>query len=188
MKKVRTLIIAFVCVSLLSACGTKNKPVQNNENSNVENNVLEQKVVLTQKLPQEISNWHEVTRYTGDTDGDGSDENVVLLTSAEYDEDGEFFWNDGQNWALFVEDRGENYLLLNEYLNAGSVYFEVLDFYMEKGAQPQINVIVSTTSGFSLTSYAFLKEKNGYVVIPQYDSGTTTVAGTNRRFSSIPEY
>lgn len=188
MKKFRALIIALVLISLFSACGTENPPAQNGENLNVENNQAEKKVIVDEKLPQEISKWHEVTRYTGDTDGDGSDENVVLLTSAEYDEDGEFFWNDGQNWALFVEDRDENYLLLNEYVNAGSVYFEVLDLYMEKGAQPQINVIVSTTSGFSLTSYAFSKDENGYVVIPQYDSGATTIAGTNRRFSSIPEY
>lgn len=188
MKKIRALIIALVFVFLLAACGTKNQPAQNSENSNVENNIPKQEVILAEKLPQEISKWHEVTRYTGDTDGDGSDENIVLLTSAEYDEDGEFFWNDGQNWALLVEDRNENYLLLNEYLSAGSVYFEVLDLYMEKGTQPQINVIVSTTSSFSITSYAFSKDENGYVVIPQYDSGAATVAGTNRRFSSIPEY
>ncbi len=188
MKKVRALIIALICVSLLSACGIKNQPSQSGEDLNVENNAPKHEVIVAEKLPYEISKWHEVTRYTGDTDGDGSDENVVLLTSAEYDEDGEFFWNDGQDWALFVEDSSENYLLLNEYLNAGSVYFEVLDLYMEKGTQPQINVIVSTTSGFSLTSYAFSMEEKGYVVIPQYDSGATTVAGTNRRFSSIPEY
>ncbi|MBO4940669.1 MAG: hypothetical protein J6D15_00425 [Clostridia bacterium] len=188
MKKVRALIIALICVSLLAACGTRNQPAQSSESSNIEGDVSKQEVIWAEKLPYEISKWHEVTRYTGDTDGDGSDENVVLLTSAEYDEDGEFFWNDGQNWALFVEDRGENYLLLNEYLNAGSVYFEVLDLYMEEGTKPQINVIVSTTSGFSLTSYAFSKDEDGYVVVPQYDSGAATVAGTNRRFSSIPEY
>ncbi len=188
MKKVKSLLIALAFVILFSACGMKNPPAQNGENSNIENDTPKQKVIMTEKLPQELSKWHEVTRYTGDTDGDGSDENVVLLTSAEYDEDGEFFWNDGQNWALFVEDHGENYLLLNEYLNAGSVYFEVLDLYMENGTQPQINVIVSTTSDFSLTSYAFSKEENGYIVVPQYNSGYATVAGTNRRFSSIPEY
>ncbi|MBQ9757873.1 MAG: hypothetical protein IJW15_05635 [Clostridia bacterium] len=188
MKKFKALIAVFVSVMLLSACGTNNKNVQNGEISSTETPDKQQEVILADTLPEELSLWHEVTRYTGDTDGDGSDENVVLLTSAEYDEDGEFFWNDGQNWALYVEDRGETYLLLNEYLNAGSVYFEVLDFYMEDGAQPGINVIVSTSSGFSLTSYTFSEDESGYAKLSAYDSSEATVAGTNRRFSSIPEY
>jgi len=188
MKKFKVFLMLTALMVLISGCGGKETqtPNQNNENNN--SAVSETVVITPQELPENVLNWHEVSRYTGDTDGDGIDENVVLATSAEYDEDGEFFWNDGQSWALYVDDRDEDYLLFNEYLNAGSVYFEVVDYYMEDGAEPKINVMTSASAGFALKSYGFSEKDGGYAETVIYDTVNVTKGGINRRFSTIPEY
>ena len=110
------------------------------------------------------------------------------MTSAEYDDDGEFFWNDGQDWALYVDDRDTKYLLLKSYINAGSPYFEVSDYYLKDGAKPEISLIVSSGAGFSMKNYCFSEDENGYVESVIFDTKDVTEGGINRRYSSIPEY
>ncbi len=148
----------------------------------------EKVVIKPSVISDDVLEWHEVCQYTGDVDGDGIDENVVLRTSAEYDEDGEFLWNDGQDWALYVDDRDEDYVLLKTFLNAGSPYFEVSDYYMEDGAEPRINVITSTGAGFSVKSYLFSQEAEGFVEETIYNTQNITAGGINTRFSSFPSY
>lgn len=149
--------------------------------------VSETVLIKSTALPDEVADWTEVSRYTGDVDGDGTDEVVVLATSAEYDKDGTVMWDDGQDWALYVDDRDEKYVLLNQYVQLGNVYFEVSDYYTADGAEPRINVIVSTGASFSMKSYSFSKKDMAYIESVAYDTSNETEAGINRRFSSIPE-
>ncbi len=110
------------------------------------------------------------------------------MTSAESDKDGEFFWNDGQNWAVFVDDREDKYLLMNDYLNAGTPYFEISDYYLKDGAKPEISLIISSGAGFSIKNYCFSESDGGYVESVIYDTKDVTEGGINRRFTSIPGY
>lgn len=185
------LFLALMLAMIITAGCNSDKTVKN-ENTSVGNDednqvVSEAVLVKSTPLPDEVAEWTEVSRYTGDVDGDGTDEDVVLATSAEPDEDGTVMWNDGQDWALYVDDRDETYVLLNQYVQLGNVYFEVSDYYTADGAEPRINVIVSTGASFSMKSYSFSKKDMAYIENMVYDTSNETEAGINRRFSSIPE-
>ena len=191
MKRNKFFLIFVLAAVLLTGCGKK---AQNDSgltpetNENVQNNNEDKpEIVKGAALPDDIAQWSEVSRYTGDVDGDGTDENVVLATSAERGENGLIMWNDGQNWALYVDDRENSYVLLREYIQLGNVYFEVADYYTEQGAEPHINIISSTGSGFCVKSCKFSEADSAYEVTTAYDTSRITKAGINKRFSSIPE-
>lgn len=186
MKKLKVILMMVAIVMVVSACsGNVKKPQDPVDGPTSQEEAV---VIRSSEIPDEVLGWNEVSRYTGDVDGDGIDENVVLVTSAECDDDGEFFWNDGQNWAFFVDDRDDKYLLMNGYLNAGAPYFEISDYYLKDGAKPEISLIVSTGAGFSMKNYCFSETEKGYVENVIFDTKDVTEGGINRRYSSIPEY
>ncbi|MBQ2932362.1 MAG: hypothetical protein IJE62_05940 [Clostridia bacterium] len=187
MKKIKLSFLVLSMVLIFSACG-KNDAVTDrgtlSEEDKTSTGVAE---IKAQSLPDDIAVLHEITSYTGDTDADGTDERVVLVTSAERDEKGEFLWNDGQQWALYVQDGAEDaYVLFNRFVQAGSVYFDVADYYLKDGAVPKILVTVSTGAGLSLKNYIFESEKAAYTEEVVFDTQSVTEGGINRRFSSIP--
>ncbi len=178
MKYVKLLIVLVVSVAIMSGC---------NVNKVNQENVTEKNVVGISEIPANSASWTEISRYTGDVDADGIDENVILTTSAERDENGEVLWNDGQNWLLYVDDREGSYVLLNNFVQLGNVYFEVFDYYTDNGTKPCINVITSTSAGFSLKNFSFSKDKGGFEETVLYDANNAAKAGINRRFTSIPD-
>ncbi len=190
MKKLKCLTILIAALVLVSGCGKENIEQNNPNENNVENQQeqINRVEIKASGLSAEINNMTEVTSYVGDTDGDGVDERVVLATSAERSGKGEFLWNDGQNWALYVDDKEDGtFVLFDGFVQAGNVNFEVSDYYMKDGAVPKISVILSTGAGFSLKNYIFLKETKAYAEEVVYDTKEVTEGGINRRFTSIPE-
>ncbi len=176
MKKFKLIFTVILIVAIFSGCSL-----------GMSSNNADVTEIKASELPEKSAEWTEISRYTGDVDADGADENVILKTSAEKDETGEIFWGDSQEWILYVEDRTETFILLDEFIQIGSVYFEVLDYYMEDGGEPRINVMMSTGTGFKVESYLFNSKENLYECDVLYDTNAETKAGTNRRFSSIPE-
>ena len=158
------------------------------DNTKTEPSLINGAEIKAESLSEKISNMTEVTSYVGDMDADGTDERIVLSTSAGRDAKGDFLWNDGQSWALYVVD-GPNdaYLLFDEYVQAGNVYFDVADYYLKDGPKPKITLTVSTSAGLSIKNFAFEKEKSAYVEEVLFDTKDVTEAGINKRFSSIPE-
>lgn len=192
MKFGKILLILVFGIICLSGCNPEDvNPDNNNINSEINSEVASEnnipKTIAASELPKTVAEWSEINRYTGDVDGDGTDEDVILMTSAERNSENEIIWNDGQEWVLYVKDKELTYVLLDKYIQTGTVYFEVLDYYTESGAEPRINVMVSTGSGFNMNSYVFDSEKNVYLEESIYDTSKVTEGGTNRRFSSVPE-
>ena len=192
MKFCKILLILVSGIICLAGCNPEDVETDyNNLNSEInsatgsESNTS--KTIVASELPKTSANWSEINRYTGDVDGDGADEDVILMTSAERNAEDEIIWNDGQEWILYIKDNDLTYVLLDKYIQTGNVYFEVLDYYMNSGAEPRINVMVSTGSGFSMNSYTFDSDKNVYLEENVYDTSKVTEGGTNRRFSSVPE-
>jgi len=185
-KKFKLLLVLTLVVLAVSAC---NKNTDVTEKPVTEPTIEDKaEVIKSTEISADVLSWNEVASYTGDLDGDGTDEKIMLVTSADRDRDGDFLWNDGQNWALYIDDREEDYLLFNQYLSAGYPYFEISDYYMKDGAEPKINITVSTGSGFSVLNYGFSKTDGGYVKTVVYDTAKITEGGINRRYSSFPEY
>lgn len=191
MKKMREICVASLAMLLVfvaSGCGENNALPEGSSGENNDSPNPQELVIKQQKLPEKLAGYTEVSSYVGDVDGDGSDEKLVLSTSAERDTNGEFLWNDGQNWALYVTDKENgDYIFLDRFVQAGNVYFEVSDYYMEEGAQPRISVIVSTGAGFSVKTYSYSNDKQGYEETNIYTTDEVTVGGINRRFTSIPD-
>ncbi len=189
MKRFKIALVILPLVLTISGCGNNKTP--SNENSAGEGGnkpPAQQTEIKSQSLPDEIFAMNEVTSYVGDTDADGTDEKVVLATSAQRSAKGEFMWDDGQKWALYVEEGGgEAYVLVDEYVQTGNVYFDVSDYYLKDGAKPKIMVTVSTGAGYSLKNYTFEREKSVYTEEVVFDTNDVTEGGINRRFSSIPE-
>ncbi len=185
-KGLKAVLFAAFCVILISGCAKNEDPSKNlpdvGEDVNTQNVVIK-----AEKLSEKIKNLTTVASYKGDLDGDDLDETITLSTSAERKNNGEFIWNDGQNWALFVNDGEEIFVLLDDFIQAGNVYFEVSDYYMEDGKEPKISVIVSMGAGFSVKNYTFSGEESGYVEETIFDTKTLTKAGINRLYSSFPE-
>ncbi len=191
MRKLRLTIAILMLSLLLSGCVKKphnmsetasgNLPQVSNQNSN------QKHIIKAQDKALGMERFSEVTSYIGDLDADGADEEIALYTSAERMNNGKFIWNDGQEWLLLIKDKIDGYyVLLDEFVQAGNVYFEVSDYYMKDGAVPKISVTTSTGAGFSLKNYTFSKNFKGYESETIFDTKNVTEAGINRRFSSFP--
>lgn len=201
MKFSRIILTLFCAMILTAGCsapsGGKPADAADNGSSNMTANAPsdaknseekeEVKLIKASELPDISSGWTEVNRYTGDVNGDGTDENVVLMAEAERDASNNIMWNDGQKWLLYVEDRYMTYVLFNEYVQLGNVYFEVADYYTADGAEPNINVIKSTGSELDIRNYTFDSKNNAFAEKTVYDTKNVTKDGINRRYSSVPE-
>ena len=138
MKITRILVLITVLAIVLSGCAGVNN--ESGETGETAKKIVVRKNDLTGKM----MNYTEVANYVGDVDGDGNDETVILSTSAEKS-GSEFIWNDGQDWALYVKDtEDKGYILYHGFVQAGSVNFDVSDYYLEDSTVPKITVTVST--------------------------------------------
>lgn len=173
---------------VLSGCQPTVAPEINNPITSEQQENISVRKIEPSSLPADILDWTEVSRYTGDVDGDGANENVVLVTEAKKDKNGELLWNDGQNWALYVDGSEKDYVLFKNYVNIGNVYFEVSDYYMKDGVVPRINLILSTGASFSLKGYSFSSKSMAYEEYTLYNSGNEAIGAISRKHSSIPQY
>jgi hypothetical protein len=123
----------------------------------------------------------KLTEFAYDLNLDNSEEKIQLYTAAGRDEKGEMLWDDGQKWLLVVLDGEKAYPVLSEYVQLGSVYFSISN--NGKGEAASLNVITSTGAGFSIKSYTFNKDRDGFLGGTVYSS-----KDNNFIYSSIPSY
>ncbi len=190
MKNIKLILFCIILTLVFSGCGQNpsNNPPENETTQNENGAISETKIINSEKISDDIAGFTEITSYVGDCDGDGNDETIVLSTAAERDEKGNFLWNDGQNWALYVTDNfNDAYMLYDGYVQAGNVYFDVADYYMSDVAKPVITVTVSTGAGLNIKNYTFSNDNNGYKETVIYDTQSIAEGGINKRFSSVPE-
>jgi hypothetical protein len=143
----------------------------------VENRLIE--AIPTESIDSSIMT--KLDEFSYDLDLDNSEEKIDLYTAARRNEKGEMSWDDGQNWLLVVWDGDKAYPLLSEYVQLGSVYFTVSNNGV--GEVSNINVIVHTGAGFSLKTYAFNKDRGGFIGESVYNSKDTNFIHT-----SMPGY
>ncbi|MBE7032051.1 MAG: hypothetical protein E7401_03705 [Ruminococcaceae bacterium] len=187
MKSLKVIVLVLTLTFVLTGCNGKPAEVPTQPENPTPEAETKPTVISAQTLPVSVAGYAEITSYVGDVDADGTDERVVISTGAERTKNGEFLWNDGQDWAVFVEDTNGVYILLDKFVQAGSVYFDVSDYYMNDGAQPKILITETTGAGLVLKTYTYSETENGYVEETIYDTGAVTEAGINRRFTSFPE-
>ena len=102
---------------------------------------------------------------------------LYLYTSAEYI-DGEFLWDDSQNWTVEVKDAEGYYPLFSERVASGKVYIEALE---QEDGNTVIMVYSISSNGTLINKYTF--NKSGFLEKTVYDSGAV-----NTIMSTIPDY
>lgn len=131
--------------------------------------------------------WSKVGSYGYDIDSDGTEENISLCTSAKKNKNGEFMWDDSQQWVLEVTDGIETFTLFDEYLPLGNIYFEVADYYDEEGNEiPCIMLVESSSTNFTVIRYTFNSEENTFAENIVFNSDNESSGGINQRYSSFP--
>ena len=73
-------------------------------------------------------------QYIIDFNDDGYEEIISMYVTAGRDSNGEIMWDDGQRWLLIVHGDNKDYLLYDDYVQLGSIQFNVFteddDFYI----------------------------------------------------------
>ncbi len=200
MKKIIKFTACMACILLFAVSCTPN---QNTENSDSETqNLLAASPALSEtesktsevlaKIKeiaaselQAISNeFTEVGSYSYDMDNDGADEKIILTINASKNSKGDFELNDGQNWQLYIKKGESCYMLIDEYVQLGSISFDVMDYYIDGKAVPTITALTKTGSMLKLTAYTYNSEKNCYVERELYNTANETDGGINKIYSS----
>ncbi len=102
------------------------------------------------------------------THSGGAEENILLLTDAAY-ENGEFLWDDSQNWALVVQNDEGVYPLFENHMH-GKAELSVSEVYnTDSDTVPVIRLTVSSSASYEIREYRY---ENGafYEQIP-YSAG-----------------
>jgi hypothetical protein len=184
MKKLRTYVIGTLAFFMLAACqqgeqnATEPQETEVTENGSengeteVEGNDSEgaetesdtpsetenTKVFLTaKKIESYPVSLYDRTEF--DLDDDGEDEIIELHVNAEQAEDGEYDWDDGQNWLLVVKDGDQTYPLFDGWVQIGKLSFSLL----KSGEKPMLILLKTGTAEFALQRFTYNKEENGYI-------------------------
>lgn len=92
-----------------------------------------------------------VSDYTGDLDGDGTEDIITLYTSAQK-EAGEILWDDMQKWCLIAQVNGDAYELYCGNVSIGEISYNV---YENTDGKLVISVTEESTATYTLTQYEF---------------------------------
>lgn len=124
-----------------------------------DDSVEDSETIIVPREKVDIANLTLLDEYTFDFDKDGNDENIAMYTAAQRDTTGEIAWDDGQNWLFVVQDTDKDYVLLDEYIQLGSLDFFVFmiddDFY--------IATISARTASLELASYKYDRESDSFI-------------------------
>lgn len=150
----KKIIFALAALTLFSGCAKEELP-QDTATPVTSLNVSEEykKIEKTDNISHDCLNKYQDCYYDFDTDG--VEEAVTLYTSAEKDENGEFMWDDSQDWLLTVEGNNGNYILCDSHTH-GKLDLFVSENYGSNGEiTPSIRLVVSAGSGFEIKEYTY---------------------------------
>lgn len=148
--------------------GEEPPPVKAPESAQTEKNIIEKNSATAIQ-----EGWTEVETVTA-VFSDNIKGDVKLYTSAEKDVNGEFVWDDGNQWVLEVTtDKDSYYTLLNKYVQLGEVNIMV---GADENNECVITAVISTGNGLVVEKYTY----NGAAFEGQtvYNSGAVNVWGS----------
>lgn len=148
-------IIALSAIVLgLVMCGCENMV----PDSSVAGELVQEKQNVEVKTEKNQACKTVISETEYDFDGDGNDDSVVLMTSAEAD-DGELLWDDTNTWCIYAEINGQLYEFYDKKLSTGKVSYSVFE---NKNGKPVVTVIEETSASYRITEYIY--EKDGFTM------------------------
>lgn len=185
MKKVVTSLVVF---TMLTGCAAKPDSSQSNEIDQLkeeieevkaENIELETENLELQKQLEELENLNtdtetrtieaqEIENYPSSLyredavllDAEGKEGVVQLYVNAEQDEDGDFAFDDGQDWMLVVTDGENTYPLFDDYVQLGTIDFIDTNF----DGMPGLLIIQKAGGTTQLQKAIFQQEEKKFVL------------------------
>ena len=113
-----------------------------------------------------VDNLSLLDEFAIDFDNDGIEEKIGMYTSAQKDSNGEVMWDDGQNWLFIVQDTDNDYVLVDEYVQLGSIDFNIYtiedDFY--------IATYSSRTASLTLNLYHYDRVNDSFEMTTPYNT------------------
>lgn len=113
-----------------------------------------------------VDNLSLLDEFAIDFDNDGIEEKIGMYTSAQKDSNGEVMWDDGQNWLFIVQDTDKDYVLVDEYVQLGSIDFNIYtiedDFY--------ISTYSSRTASLTLNLYHYDRVNDNFEMTTPYNA------------------
>jgi hypothetical protein len=168
MSTIRTILLGALMLIFLGACqqsnlDTSEPDIQEKEEIELDSDRLDEDrpvkgVTITAK---EIESY-PISLYdqtTFDLDGDGEQEQIEMYVNAEQAENGEYIWDDGQNWLLVVKDGDKTYPLFDGWVQIGKLSFWLL----ESDEKPMLILLKTGTAEFNLQTFTFNEEESGYL-------------------------
>ena len=133
-------------------------------------------IITASENPVGGSAWTVLETYSIDLNKDGTGDEINLFTSAGKDENGVIMWDDGQYFAITVNDGANIFTLLNEYIQIGRAYIAVFE-----GDEPGIILTISTFAGLRLEKFVYDVEDESFGRVILFAS-----EGLNIIYNSMP--
>lgn len=200
MKKRFQIAVCTICVLLsLTSCASSSD-IRNNTGTSIKetaapasvgedlelkaHNNTEDKKIMPSDLQAIKTEFTEVGSYSYDMDNDGEDEEIILTINAGKNSNNEFELNDGQEWQFYIKDGEKCYMLIDKYVQLGSISFDIADYYISSNTVPTATAIMNTSSMLVLTAYIYDAENDSYTEKVLYDSNSVADEGINKMYSS----
>lgn len=115
--------------------------------------------------------------YEFDFNNDDTMDNINMYTIAERDENGEMMWDDGQRWLFVVHGEDKDYVLFDDYVQIGQIFFYV--YTIEQNFY--IATLTTGTANLTLKSYVYSEKDDTFIETIPFD----TEGNVNMLHSSV---
>ncbi|MHC0037735.1 hypothetical protein [Pseudoneobacillus sp. C159] len=169
MRPIGTFLIGVLMLVILAACqqadqiAPESQQSEGNSSEEHESEGHNDTIITAKEIQSYPISLYDETEF--DVDGDGDAEKVELYTNAEKLDNGEFAWDDGQNWLLVVKDGDQTYPLFDGWVQLGKLSFWLL----ESEGTPMIILLKTGTAEFTLQTFTFNEKEKGFIQKTQFN-------------------
>ncbi|NLY47005.1 MAG: hypothetical protein GX053_13600 [Tissierella sp.] len=115
--------------------------------------------------------------YIIDFNGDGHDEVIAMYVAAERDDNGEIMWDDGQRWVFVVHGDNKDYVLYDDYVQLGSIQFNVFT------SNDEFSIVTKSvrTASLDISEYRYDETNDSFIqTIPYSVSGNVNMLHSSK--------
>ena len=104
--------------------------------------------------------------YIIDFNSDSYDEKIAMYVAAGLDDNGEIMWDDGQRWVLVVHGDNKDYVLYDDYVQLGSIQFNVFT------ADDDFNIVTKSigTASLDISQYKYDEANDSFIQTVPYSA------------------
>ena len=187
MRRLSLLALAFFLTCSLTACANNGNPpsesqglsleetkeiIETEESSEISSSSYEPSIEWIEPAPSlEMEDMNLYQQF--DNLQFAADENAKLsiYVNAEPGSDGEFAFDDGQEWIVLLETTMGDYPLFpRKYVQLGSVSCVVYNEYVDDSTRPHFLITERQTAGYRIYDCIYDEEQAAFMVEPVYEA------------------